>query len=121
MTEPVSPSGSHDALRFGVLIGITSLFADFTYEAGRSVNGQFLLTLGASATVVGLTAGFGELIGYGLRSIFGWIPLPCCAMADVDRTGSSRRRFPYGTLCSRQSGAPIRILEQGAESPAVVI
>ena len=59
------------ALRFVVLIGITSLFADFTYEAARSINGQFLATLGASATVVGFTAGFGELAGYGLRSVFG--------------------------------------------------
>jgi predicted MFS family arabinose efflux permease len=54
------------------------LFADFTYEAARSVNGQFLATLGASATVVGFTAGFGELAGYGLRSVFGWF---------ADRTG----------------------------------
>lgn len=59
------------ALRFVVLIGVTSLFADFTYEGARSINGQFLAMLGASATVVGFTAGFGELAGYGLRSVFG--------------------------------------------------
>ena len=61
------------AMRFVILIGITSLFADFTYEAARSVNGQFLAALGASATIVGFTAGFGELAGYGLRSVFGWL------------------------------------------------
>lgn len=73
MTTPAtSASASRAALRFVVLIGIASLFADFTYEAARSVNGQFLATLGASATVVGFTAGFGELVGYGLRSVFGW-------------------------------------------------
>ena len=66
------------ALRFVVLIGITSLFADFTYEAARSINGQYLETLGASAAVVGFTAGFGELLGYGMRSVFGWF---------ADRTG----------------------------------
>ncbi len=66
------------ALRFVVLIGITSLFADFTYEAARSINGQYLEMLGASATVVGFTAGFGELVGYGLRSVFGFF---------ADRTG----------------------------------
>lgn len=65
-------SASRAALRFVVLVGITSLFGDFTYEAARSINGQFLATLGASATVVGFTAGFGELVGYGLRSVFGW-------------------------------------------------
>lgn len=61
------------ALRFVVLMGIVSLFGDFTYEAARSVNGQFLGFLGASASVVGFTAGFGELLGYGLRFLFGWI------------------------------------------------
>lgn len=66
------------ALRFVVFIGVTSLFADFTYEAARSINGQFLAVMGASATVVGFTAGFGELVGYGLRSVFGLF---------ADRTG----------------------------------
>lgn len=61
------------ALRFVILIGIISLFADFTYEGARSVNGQFLETLGASAAVVGFIAGFGELIGYALRYVFGYI------------------------------------------------
>lgn len=40
------------ALRFVVFIGVTSLFADFTYEAARSINGQYLAVLGASATVL---------------------------------------------------------------------
>lgn len=44
------------AFRFVVVIGITSLFADFTHEAAHSINGQFLATLGASAAVVGFTA-----------------------------------------------------------------
>lgn len=61
------------ALRFVIFIGIISLFADFTYEGARSINGQFLQTLGASAAVVGFTAGFGELVGYALRFVFGVI------------------------------------------------
>jgi predicted MFS family arabinose efflux permease len=44
-----------------------------TYEGMRGIAGQFLLTLGASATVVGFVAGFGELAGYGLRSVFGYL------------------------------------------------
>ena len=60
------------ALGFVVILGIANLFADFTYEAARSINGQFLGILGASATIVGFTAGFGELLGYGLRSIVGY-------------------------------------------------
>src|SRR5580658_4901819 len=39
----------------------------------RAIAGQFLFTLGASATVVGFVAGFGELCGYGLRSVFGYL------------------------------------------------
>lgn len=61
------------ALRFVIAIGIVSLFADMTYEGARGIAGQFLLTLGASATVVGFVAGFGELAGYGLRSLFGYL------------------------------------------------
>ncbi len=60
------------ALRFVIVIGVVNLFADFTYEGARSVNGAFLASLGASAIVVGFVAGFGELIGYGLRSITGF-------------------------------------------------
>src|SRR5437868_10655340 len=44
-----------------------------TYEGARSVTGPFLATLGASAAIIGFTAGFGELIGYGLRAITGLI------------------------------------------------
>jgi MFS family permease len=61
------------ALRFVVAIGIVSLFADMTYEGARGITGQFLFTLGASATVVGFVAGFGELAGYGLRSLSGYL------------------------------------------------
>jgi MFS family permease len=59
------------ALRFVLLIGILSFFADFTYEGARSVLGPFLLTLGASATAIGIVTGFGELAGYGLRLVSG--------------------------------------------------
>jgi predicted MFS family arabinose efflux permease len=48
------------------------------YEGARSVSGQYLGQLGASAAIIGFTAGFGELIGYGLRTLTGLI---------ADRTG----------------------------------
>jgi MFS family permease len=66
------------ALKFVVLLGIVSLFADITYEGARSITGPYLAILGASGTVVGIVAGFGELIGYGLRLVSGYIS---------DRTG----------------------------------
>jgi MFS family permease len=61
------------ALKFVVLIGVVSLFSDFTYEGARSITGPFLALLGASATAVGVIAGFGELIGYALRLASGYL------------------------------------------------
>jgi predicted MFS family arabinose efflux permease len=60
------------ALRFVLIIGIANFFADFTYEGARGIVGPFLGSLGASAALVGLVAGLGELMGYGLRSISGY-------------------------------------------------
>ncbi|NPV89567.1 MAG: MFS transporter [Firmicutes bacterium] len=61
------------AIKFVVLLGIVSLFSDMTYEGARSITGPYLAVLGASATVVGFVAGFGELIGYALRLVSGYI------------------------------------------------
>ena len=61
------------AFSFIVLIGVISLFADMTYEGARSITGPFLGSLGASAAVVGFVAGFGELAGYGLRLLSGYL------------------------------------------------
>jgi MFS family permease len=60
------------AFRFVLTIGIVNFFADMTYEGARSVVGPYLGTLGASAAIVGFVAGFGELAGYGLRSVTGY-------------------------------------------------
>lgn len=61
------------AFRFVLIIGIVNLFADTTYEGARSITGPFLESLGASAVAVGLIAGGGELLGYTLRSIAGYV------------------------------------------------
>ena len=61
------------ALTFVILLGVVSLFADMTYEGARSITGPYLAVLGASATVVGIVAGFGELIGYVLRLVAGYL------------------------------------------------
>lgn len=61
------------AFKFVLTIGIVNLFADMTYEGARSITGPFLESLGASALVVGVVAGGGELLGYVLRSIAGYI------------------------------------------------
>ncbi|HET7569822.1 MAG TPA: MFS transporter [Gammaproteobacteria bacterium] len=73
-----SVNTTRSAIGFVVFIGLVSLFADMTYEGARSINGPFLATLGASATVVGFVAGFGELAGYAIRYASGVL---------CDRTG----------------------------------
>jgi MFS family permease len=67
------------AVRFIVLLGLVSLFADMTYEGARSVTGPYLGILGASAAIIGFIAGFGEFLGYALRLASGYLS---------DRTGS---------------------------------
>ena len=65
-------------MRFILLLGTVSLFADFTHEGARAVTGPYLAILGANAALVGFVAGLGEFIGQGMRIIFGFI---------ADRTG----------------------------------
>ena len=65
-------------LRFVILIGVVNLFADFTYEGGRSVTGPFLAQLGATAAIVSIVSGAAEFLGYALRAVSGYV---------ADRTG----------------------------------
>ena len=60
-----------NAFRFIVALGFVSLFADMTYEGAHSVIGPLLKDLGASATQVGIIAGFGEMIAASLRYFSG--------------------------------------------------
>lgn len=65
-------------MKFVLMVGVMSFFADFTYEASRSIVGQFLGLLGAGALAIAVITGFGELLGYGLRLFSG---------RGADRTG----------------------------------
>jgi MFS family permease len=76
--QPHAEIARRAALRFVLLIGIVSMFSDMAHEGARGISGPFLATLGASATIVALVAGFGELLGYALRFVFGYA---------ADRTG----------------------------------
>ena len=60
------------ALRLILLFGVISLLGDIIYEGARGVNGPYLKTLGASAAIVGLVAGIGELLGYLIRLVSGY-------------------------------------------------
>ncbi|WP_027719399.1 MFS transporter [Desulfovirgula thermocuniculi] len=61
------------AVKFIVIMGLVSLFADVTYEGARSITGPYLALLGASAAVVGFVSGLGEFLGYGLRLVSGYL------------------------------------------------
>lgn len=55
------------AIIFLVLLGFISLLSDFTHEGARSMYGQFLGLLGASALVISFSSGLGEFLGQALR------------------------------------------------------
>jgi MFS family permease len=59
------------ALKFVLLVGVMSFFADFTYEGSRSIIGPFLGALGAGALAIAVITGAGEFLGYGLRLVSG--------------------------------------------------
>src|SRR2546423_6783441 len=78
LTRQTAARSASAAFAFVLTMGIVNLFGDVTYEGGGSINGQFLRTLGASATAVSIVAGAGEFLGYSLRPVAGYI---------ADRTG----------------------------------
>lgn len=74
---PAAPgTGTRPGLRpwhFVLAFGLISMLSDMVYEGARSIIGPYLATLGASATIVGIAAGAGEFIGYGLRVASGYL------------------------------------------------
>ena len=67
------PGNIRNAVLFVILMGIVSLFADMTYEGARSITGPYLGMLGASAAAIGIIAGLGELLGYAVRLLSGYL------------------------------------------------
>lgn len=61
------------AMAFITLMGIVSLFSDMTHEGGRSILGEYLNLAGASAATIGFVSGIGELCGYSLRLLSGFL------------------------------------------------
>jgi MFS-type transporter involved in bile tolerance (Atg22 family) len=62
---------TRSSMHFIVMFGLVSLFSDMTYEGARAIQGAFLETLGASAFMVGVLAGFSEFLGYLIRYVAG--------------------------------------------------
>jgi predicted MFS family arabinose efflux permease len=69
----VSNERAATILRFVVCLGVVNLFADLTYEGGRSVTGPFLAQLGATAATISIVSGIGEFFGYTLRAVSGYV------------------------------------------------
>jgi MFS family permease len=108
--RPVALSYRH-ALRFILLVGAVSLFADMTYEGARSITGPYLAVLGASATAVGFVAGFGELVGYAVRLASGYLS---------DRTGRYWAVTIFG-YCVNLLAVPLLALAGSWEAAGVLI
>jgi MFS family permease len=66
------------ALKFVLMVGIMSFFADFAYEGSRSITGPYLGLLGAGAFTISVVSGAGEFLGYNIRLFSG---------RGADRTG----------------------------------
>jgi len=99
------------ALKFVLLVGVMSFFADFTYEGSRSVIGPYLATLGAGALAVAVITGVGEFLGYGLRLFSG---------RGADRTG---RYWPItiGGYVLQMSVVPLLALAGSWQVAALLI
>jgi MFS family permease len=99
------------ALKFVLLVGVMSFFADFTYEGSRSIIGQYLGLLGAGALAIAMITGAGELLGYGLRLFSG---------RGADRTG---RYWPItiGGYVLQMSVVPLLALAGTWEVAALLI
>lgn len=86
MKRPSSHAGGWRAV---MLLGTVSLLTAIAGEAARGVSGPYLKELGASAAIVGIVAGVGELLGYTLRLAAGLL---------ADRRGGAWRLLLAGTV-----------------------
>lgn len=111
LKAPATDSSKTTALRFVLLIGVMSFFADFAYEGVRGIIGPYLAVLGASAAAVATVTGFGELLGYGLRLVSGRLS---------DRTGQFWPITIVGYIV-QMSAVPLLALAGSWQVAAVLI
>ncbi len=99
------------ALKFVLMVGIMSYFADFTYEGSRSITGPYLGLLGAGAFTISVVSGAGEFLGYNIRLFSG---------RGADRTG---RYWPItiGGYILQMSVVPLLALADSWQVAAVLI
>ena len=99
------------ALKFVVMVGIMSFFADFTYEGSRSITGPYLGMLGAGAFAISVISAAGEFLGYNIRTFSG---------RGADRTG---RYWPItiGGYILQMSVVPLLALAGNWQVAALLI
>ncbi len=110
-TVPKEPKRSA-ALKFILMIGALSFFADFTHEGSRSILGPYLALLQASATIVGIVTGFGELASYGLRFVSGRL---------ADLTGRFWSITIFGYLIQMASVPALALVDNWPAAAALII
>jgi MFS family permease len=111
MPRAAGVRGSSPALKFVLMVGIMSFFADFTYESSRSITGPYLGMLGAGAFAISVISGAGEFIGYNIRLFSG---------RGADRTG---RYWPItiGGYVLQMSVVPLLALAGNWQVAALLI
>ena len=111
MTVRERVASASPALKFVVMVGIMSFFADFTYEGSRSIAGPYLGLLGAGAFTISVISGAGEFIGYNIRLFSG---------RGADRTG---RYWPItiGGYILQMSVVPLLALAGSWQVAALLI
>jgi len=99
------------ALKFVLMVGIMSFFADFTYKGSRSIAGPYLGLLGAGAFTISVISGAGEFLGYNIRLFSG---------RRADRTG---RYWPItiGGYVLQMSVVPLLALAGSWQVAALLI
>jgi MFS family permease len=98
-------------MKFVLMVGVVSFFADFTYEGSRSITGPFLGMLGAGALAISVISGLGEFLGYNMRLLSG---------PGADRTG---RYWPItiGGYVLQMSVVPLLALAGNWQVAALLI
>jgi MFS family permease len=109
--QPAPASKTSRAMKFVVMVGVLSFFADFTYEGSRSIAGPYLGLLGASAFTISVVSGAGEFIGYNIRLFSG---------RGADRSG---RYWPItiGGYILQMSVVPLLALAGNWQAAAALI
>jgi len=106
-----SSSAKSRSLKFVLLIGVMSFFADFTYEGSRAIIGPYFALFGASAFTVAVVTGFGEFLGYAWRLVSGSL---------ADKTGKFWPITIFGYIVQMAS-VPLLALVGSWQMAAVLI